>query len=219
LWSTRQLIDGIRWRVRVGASWRDVPATYGFWSAVCALFRRWQRAGVRQVVLTALRAGADAAGLVTWDVSVDSMIMRAHRHAAGARKGDLLAESPGGVTIEHGDHALGRPRGGWTTKVHLGCEQGRKPLSIVLAAGQCGDSRSSSPCRAGSGSLGQPVASPEHVPIGCWRTSRARPRPTGSILVVAGSRRPSRARPTRTRTYKQCRTVERGICQLKRHRG
>ncbi|HWO68865.1 MAG TPA: transposase, partial [Umezawaea sp.] len=118
LWSTRQLIDGIRWRVRVGASWRDVPATYGFWSVVCALFRRWQRAGVRQVVLTALRAGADAAGLVTWDVSVDSMIMRAHRHAAGVRKGDLLAEPPGGVKIEHGDHALGRPRGGWTTKVH-----------------------------------------------------------------------------------------------------
>jgi transposase len=35
---------------------------------------------------------------------------------------------------------LGRSRGGWTTKVHLGCEQGRKPLSILITAGQRGDS-------------------------------------------------------------------------------
>jgi hypothetical protein len=35
---------------------------------------------------------------------------------------------------------LGRSRGGWTTKLHLGCEQGRKPLSILITAGQRGDS-------------------------------------------------------------------------------
>jgi len=44
------------------------------------------------------------------------------------------------VTVEPADHALGRSRGGWTTKVHLGCEQGQKPLSIGLTAGQRGDS-------------------------------------------------------------------------------
>ena len=41
---------------------------------------------------------------------------------------------------EPADHALGRSRGGWTTKVHLACELGRKPLSLVLTAGQRGDS-------------------------------------------------------------------------------
>jgi transposase len=41
---------------------------------------------------------------------------------------------------EPADHALGRSRGGLSTKLHLGCEQGQKPLSIVLTAGQCGDS-------------------------------------------------------------------------------
>ncbi|WP_432678238.1 transposase [Rhodococcus pyridinivorans] len=41
---------------------------------------------------------------------------------------------------EPDDHALGRSRGGWTTKAHLACEQGRKPLSIVITAGQYGDS-------------------------------------------------------------------------------
>ncbi|MBB5113935.1 transposase [Micromonospora echinospora] len=86
LWSRRQLIDGIRWRIRVGAPWRDVPPQYGSWSAVYALFRRWQRDGTWKQVLTALQAVADAAGRITWDVSVDSTITRAHQHAAGARK-------------------------------------------------------------------------------------------------------------------------------------
>jgi transposase len=38
LWTKRQLIDEMRWRVRVGAPWRDVPVEYGSWSAVYALF-------------------------------------------------------------------------------------------------------------------------------------------------------------------------------------
>ncbi|GLZ42180.1 hypothetical protein Acsp05_58040 [Actinokineospora sp. NBRC 105648] len=85
-WSRRQLIDGIRWRVRVGAPWRDVPPEYGPWQTVYGLFGRWQRAGVWQVILTALQARADADGQVVWDISVDSTITRAHQHAAGARK-------------------------------------------------------------------------------------------------------------------------------------
>jgi len=86
LFSKRQLIDGIRWRVRVGAPWRDIPSCYGSWSAVAGLFRRWQRAGVWAQILTALQARADAAGHIVWDVSVDSTVARAHQHAAGARK-------------------------------------------------------------------------------------------------------------------------------------
>ena len=41
----RQLIDGIRWRTRTGAPWRDVPPAYGPWQTVYGLFRRWQRNG------------------------------------------------------------------------------------------------------------------------------------------------------------------------------
>jgi transposase len=59
----------------------------------------------------------------------------------GTQKGDLQAEPPGGdAAVEPADHALGRSRGGWTTKLHLGCEQGRKPLSLLITAGQRGDS-------------------------------------------------------------------------------
>jgi transposase len=86
IYTSRQLIDGIRWRVRTGAPWRDVPDWYGPWQSVYGLFRRWQRDGTWRKILTALQGRADAAGLITWDVSVDSTVARAHQHAAGARK-------------------------------------------------------------------------------------------------------------------------------------
>ena len=85
-WTKRQLIDGIRWRIRAGTPWRDIPDCYGSWAAAYGLFRRWQRDGTWARILTALQAVADAAGRIVWDVSVDSTVARAHQHAAGARK-------------------------------------------------------------------------------------------------------------------------------------
>ena len=141
-WSKRQLIDGIRWRVRTGAPWRDVPECYGHWRTVYGLYRRWQRSGVWAQVLAGLQGRADALGLITWDVSVDSTITRAHQHAAGARRDShTQVEPPGGTSaVEPADHALGRSRGGLTTKLHLACEQGRKVLAFVVTGGQRGDS-------------------------------------------------------------------------------
>lgn len=85
-WARRQLIDGIRFRIRTGVPWRDMPAEYGPWGRVYDLFRRWQRDGTWHRIFTALQARADAKELITWDLNVDSTIVRAHQHAAGARK-------------------------------------------------------------------------------------------------------------------------------------
>ena len=140
-WTKRQIIDGIRWRVRTGTPWRDVPEGYPPWQTLYDWFRRWQRDGTWAAILAALQADADAAGRVDWTVSVDSTLSRAHQHAAGARRdGHRQKEPPGGVQAEPADHGLGRSRGGLTTKTHLACEQGRKPLAIVITAGQRGDS-------------------------------------------------------------------------------
>ena len=92
-WTKRQLIDGIRWRTRVGSPWRDVPVCYGPWQTVYGLFRRWQRDGTWRHILVGLQARADAAGLITWDVSVDTTIARAHQHAAAARKRGICSGS------------------------------------------------------------------------------------------------------------------------------
>jgi hypothetical protein len=103
---------------------------------------RWHRAGVWALILAELQTRADAAGLITWEVSVDSTINRAHQHAAGARiDGDLQKEPPGGISEpEPADHALGLSRGGWTTELHLATEQGQKLLSLLVTAGQRSDS-------------------------------------------------------------------------------
>ncbi|GAX57541.1 IS5 family transposase [Streptomyces olivochromogenes] len=85
-WARRQLIDGIRFRVRTGVPWRDLPAEYGPWDRAYDLFRRWQRDGTRHRIFTELQAQADAKELITWDINIDSTVVRAHQHAAGARK-------------------------------------------------------------------------------------------------------------------------------------
>lgn len=137
----RRQIDGIRWRVRTGAPWRDVPERYGPWQTIYGLFRRWQRDGTWQEILDGLRALADAAGRVCWELNVDSTVCRAHQHAAGARRnGHLQVEPPGGVDVEPADHGLGRSRGGLSCKIHAVAEQGQKLMAMAITGGQAGDS-------------------------------------------------------------------------------
>ncbi|MGX1887894.1 IS5 family transposase [Streptomyces sp. NPDC055287] len=138
--SKRQLIDGIRFRTRAGVPWRDLPVQYGPWETVYGLFRRWQRDGTWHRIFEQLQARADARGLISWDISVDSTIARAHQHAAGARKKGICRSSRPAVCSPSPDHGLGRSRGGLTTKIHLAVEQAQKPMSLVITAGQRGDS-------------------------------------------------------------------------------
>ena len=103
VWPRRQLIDGIRFRVRTGVPWRDVPVEYGPWGRVYDLFRRWQRAGVWHRILTQLQSLADAA-------SARGRCPQAGRPAEGV------------------------------AGLHLAVEQRQKPMSVVITAGQRGDS-------------------------------------------------------------------------------
>ena len=84
----RAILNGILWRLKTGSPWRDVPERYGKWDTVYSRFRRWQQAGVWARVLAALQADADARGDLDWDLHfVDGTVIRAHQHAAGAKKG------------------------------------------------------------------------------------------------------------------------------------
>lgn len=81
----RQVIDGILHRARTGVQWRDLPQRYGPWKTVYERHRLWSADGTWEHLLQQVQATADAAGGIDWEVSVDSTVVRAHQHAAGAR--------------------------------------------------------------------------------------------------------------------------------------
>ena len=85
--SHRKVINGILWVLRTGAPWRDMPTRYGKWQTVSSRFYRWRQAGIWDAVLTALQAESDQKGELDWEIHfVDGTIIRAHQHAAGAKK-------------------------------------------------------------------------------------------------------------------------------------
>ncbi len=81
------MINGMLWIDRTGAPWREMPECYGKWSSVASRFYRWQKAGIWQRILEALQSQAQAEGQINWEVHfVDGTVIRAHQHAAGAKK-------------------------------------------------------------------------------------------------------------------------------------
>jgi len=99
-WSDhRRVVNAVMWRTRTGCPWRDLPPSYGPWKTVYNRHRRWSADGTWEQVLAALRTGSDAedgAGQ-EWLVGVDSTVVRAHHHAAGARH-----QRPGAVRVALG---------------------------------------------------------------------------------------------------------------------
>lgn len=83
----RTILNGILWVLRTGAPWRDLPERYGSWNTVYSRFRRWREAGVWDRVLAEVQAQGDQQGKLDWEVHfLDGTIVRAHQHAAGAKK-------------------------------------------------------------------------------------------------------------------------------------
>ncbi|WP_443061757.1 IS5 family transposase [Streptomyces sp. NBC_00455] len=157
-WSDhRRVINGILYRVRTGVQWRDLPERFGPWETVYKRHRRWSADGTWEMLLSRIQAAEDAADGIDWDVSVDSTAVRAHQHAAGARKvsgrrsskGGQAGDEPGrsgsaetGRPIGGGGQlgeCLGRSRGGFTTKIHLAADGRCRPLAFVLTPGHYGD--------------------------------------------------------------------------------
>ncbi|WP_436839921.1 IS5 family transposase [Streptomyces albogriseolus] len=133
--SDRQVINGMVYKIRTGISWRDLPERYGPWQTVYTRFRRYAIDGVFTRALQQIQARADAAGDIDWLVQIDSTIVRAHQHAAATgRKGGSSGRT------NRNDHALGRSRGGLTTKVHLACDGKGRPLALLVTPGQRHDS-------------------------------------------------------------------------------
>jgi len=83
----RLVLDGVFWIARTGAPWRDLPEAFGKWSTVYRQFRRWTLSGTWDVLLASLNDSGEGQDSVQM---IDSTIVRAHQHAAGAQKKQKL---------------------------------------------------------------------------------------------------------------------------------
>jgi transposase len=118
----RVFINGVLWVLRSGARGSDLPERYGKYKSVHKRFARWAVNGVWVNIFRTLTRDAPNECLM-----IDSTIVRAHQQAATGRK-------KGGP-----DQALGRSRGGLTTKIHLLCNELGNPVDFLLTAGQVAD--------------------------------------------------------------------------------
>lgn len=128
----RLVLNDIFWILCSGAAWRDLPERFDPWSTVYQRFRDWRDDGMFERVLERLHIRLNQEGLIDLDTwMIDSTAVRATRASSGAGKK--------GGTEEPIDHALGRSRGGLTTKIHLVCDANGIPLRFLLSPGQASD--------------------------------------------------------------------------------
>lgn len=80
----RMFFEAVLYWTRTGCPWRDLPGEFGDWSAVYNRLGRWVRSGRLKRLFAAMTEQAECEGLRR--VMIDSTIVRAHQHAAGARK-------------------------------------------------------------------------------------------------------------------------------------
>lgn len=120
--TTRSTVEAILWRARTGAPWRDLPEEFGPWKTTFNRFNRWVMAGRVAAIFEVLKVDVDG----EWQC-LDASVIKVHQHASGPRG--------------RGEEAVGKSRGGRTTKLHALCDARGNPISLVVTPGQTSDSK------------------------------------------------------------------------------
>ena len=121
----RKFLEALHYFTVHNITWRALSAEFGHWNSIWKRFWRLSRAGIFEAFFDALAALSESAHLVQM---FDSTVARAHVSAAGAKGGQ-------------DDQALGRSRGGFSTKIHLKVDLDGLPLAFHLTGGEASDSR------------------------------------------------------------------------------
>jgi transposase len=120
--NNRRFIDAVLYRYRTGIPWRDLPPVFGTDKNVQRRFSRWAQNGLWAHVRSLLTQDADEEY-----VMIDSTLVRAHQHSSGAVGG------------QPDEQAIGRSRGGLTTKIHAQTDALGNPTGFLLTPGQVHD--------------------------------------------------------------------------------
>ena len=128
----RLVINGIVWILKTGSPWRDLPSEFGKWQTVYNRFRRWTIEGLWDRIYELLLKRAGELRKIDSELwCIDGSVIRAHRCASGmisqCEKRDEMV-------------ALGRSRGGYSTKLHVLTDGNGFLLSLTVSPGQAHES-------------------------------------------------------------------------------
>lgn len=116
----RNTLEGILYRMRTGIQWRDLPERFGRWNSVFRRFNLWSKKGVLQKLFQSISSDNDPEWLF-----IDGSIVKAHQDSSGAASSS--------------DEAIGKSRGGSSTKIHLAVDSGGLPVYFEISGGQIND--------------------------------------------------------------------------------
>jgi transposase len=116
----RLFVDAVLYRYRAGVPWRDLPERFGDWKVVYQRYNRWAKGGVFERIFKQLASDHDNEYMM-----IDATIVRAHQHAPAQQK--------------NGAQAIGRSRGGLSTKIHALVDALGNPVELMLSPGQASD--------------------------------------------------------------------------------
>jgi len=173
-----------------------MPRHFGHWNSVYKRYANWAENAVWERVFAVLTGG----NLDLSEASLDSSSVRVHQHAAGARK-------------EEGDQAIGRSRGGPTTKIHAVAEAFGRLVHFLLTAGNVND------CTQGP-ELIETVPADNVLGDKAYDTNdiiETIERNGGKAVIPSKSNRKV-IRPLDTERYRNRNKVERLFCWLKHFR-
>ncbi|AYA42299.1 IS5 family transposase [Xenorhabdus nematophila] len=116
----RMTLEGMLFRMRTGIPWRDLPREFGDWNTVFRRFNLWSKKGVMTEIFQFLSRFNDPQWLF-----IDASIVKTHQDGA-------CVKAPC-------EQAIGKSRGGNSTKIHLAVDSGGLPVHFDLSGGQLHD--------------------------------------------------------------------------------
>lgn len=118
---TRRFVEGVWYVLRTGCQWRLVPSCFGHWRQIHRRYKNWSDRGIWSELMSSVSDIDEQA------VMLDATIVRAHACAAGYTKDGNDAQ------------ALGRSKGGFTTKIHALVDGLGNPIKFILTGGHRND--------------------------------------------------------------------------------
>ncbi|MFG1404222.1 IS5 family transposase [Xanthobacter sp. V8C-5] len=189
----RRVISGILHVLKVGCRWRDCPSDYGPSTTIYNRFNRWSRRGFWLRLLDALVE----AGAVTKSTAIDSTYIKAQRAAFRAKGGAA--------------QAIGRSRGGWTTKVHALTDVIGRPYVLMLTPGNVSDMKAAPALLERAGPMRYLLGDKGYDADRLRRLARE----AGATPVIPGRRNRKRAIRYDEQRYRGRHLIENAFCRLR----